>query len=246
MAVKSSIEWTESTWNPSTGCDAISPGCKNCYAERMSYRLKAMGQHKYRNGFKLTTHPDTLDLPLRWKTPQRIFVNSMSDLFHDQVPVEYIQRVFSTMRQAHWHQFQVLTKRSGRLLAIDEQIDWPPNVWMGVSVESAAYKSRINHLRRTRAVVKFLSLEPLIDDLGLLDLGNIDWVIVGGESGPGARPMEKAWVDGICRQCTAYDVPFFFKQWGGVQKKRAGRKLNGRTYDEMPSSSPAPVELRIL
>jgi protein gp37 len=246
MAVRSSIEWTESTWNPSTGCDAISPGCENCYAERMSQRLKAMGQHKYRNGFRLTTHPNTLDLPLRWKKPQRIFVNSMSDLFHDQVPIEYVQRVFSTMRRAHWHQFQVLTKRSGRLLAFDEQIDWPPNVWMGVSVESAAYKSRIGHLRKTGAAVKFLSLEPLIGDLGTLDLGNIDWVIVGGESGPGARPMEKTWVDGIFRQCLAYDVPFFFKQWGGVQKKRAGRNLNGRTYDEMPPSTPALVELRVL
>ena len=244
MAVKSSIEWTESTWNPSTGCDAISPGCENCYAERMSYRLKAMGQRKYRNGFKLTTHPNTLDLPLRWKKPQRIFVNSMSDLFHDQVPIEYIQRVFSTMRRAHWHQFQLLTKRSGRLLALNEQIDWPSNVWMGVSVECAAYRSRIDHLRRTDAVVKFLSLEPLIDDLGTLNLDNIDWVIVGGESGPGARPMQKKWVDGICRQCTAYDVPFFFKQWGGVQKKRTGRKLNGRTYDEMPPSPSALVELR--
>ena len=170
----------------------------------------------------------------------------MSDLFHDQVPVEYIQQVFSTMRRAHWHQFQVLTKRSGRLLALDEQIDWPPNVWMGVSVESAPYKSRIDHLRKTSAAVKFLSLEPLIDDLGMLDLENIDWVIVGGESGPGARPMEKAWVDRICRQCIASNVPFFFKQWGGVQKKRAGRKLNGRTYDEMPASSRSPVELRVL
>jgi protein gp37 len=245
MAVKSSIEWTESTWNPSTGCDAISPGCDNCYAERMSYRLKAMGQSKYKNGFKLTTHPKTLDLPLRWKKPQRIFVNSMSDLFHDQVPLEYIQRVFSTMRRADWHQFQVLTKRSGRLLAVNEQIAWPPNVWMGVSVESAAYKSRIDHLRKTDAAVKFLSLEPLIDDLGTLNLDNIDWVIVGGESGPGARPMEKAWVDRICHQCAACDVPFFFKQWGGVQKKRTGRKLNGRTYDEMPSLSPL-VDLRVL
>jgi protein gp37 len=245
MAVKSSIEWTESTWNPSTGCDAISPGCDNCYAERMSHRLKAMGQSKYKNGFKLTTHPKTLDLPLRWKKPQRIFVNSMSDLFHDQVPLEYIQRVFSTMRRAYWHQFQVLTKRSGRLLAVNEQIAWPPNVWMGVSVESAAYKSRIDHLRKTDAAVKFLSLEPLIDDLGTLNLDNIDWVIVGGESGPGARPMEKAWVDRICHQCAACDVPFFFKQWGGVQKKRTGRKLNGRTYDEMPSPSPL-VELRVL
>lgn len=246
MAVKSSIEWTESTWNPSTGCDPISPGCENCYAERMSHRLQAMGQQKYRDGFKLTTHSNTLDLPLRWKKPQRIFVNSMSDLFHDKIPVEYIQQVFSTMRRAHWHQFQVLTKRSGRLLALDEQIDWPPNVWMGVSVESSPYKSRINHLRKTSAAVKFLSLEPLLGDLGIVDLKNIDWVIVGGESGPGARPMEKAWVDGICRQCIASNVPFFFKQWGGVQKKQAGRKLNGRTYDELPVSSRFPLELRIL
>jgi len=245
MAVKSSIEWTESTWNPSTGCDAISPGCENCYAERMSLRLKAMGQSKYRNGFKLTTHPNTLDLPLRWKKPQRIFVNSMSDLFHDQVPIDYIQRVFSTMRRAHWHQFQVLTKRSGRLLAVNEKIDWPPNVWMGVSVESAAYKTRIDHLRKTDAAVKFLSLEPLIDDLGTLDLDNMDWVIVGGESGPGARPMEKKWVDAIRRQCTADRVPCFFKQWGGVQKKRTGRELNGRTYNEMPALA-AFVELRVL
>jgi protein gp37 len=205
-----------------------------------------MGQGKYSNGFRLTTHQNTLDLPLRWTKPQRIFVNSMSDLFHDKVPIEYIQRVFTTMRRAHWHQFQVLTKRSGRLLAFSEQIDWPPNVWMGVSVESAAYKSRIDHLRRTGAAVKFLSLEPLIDDPGTLDLSNIDWVIVGGESGPGARPMEKTWVDGVRRQCIAYDVPFFFKQWGGFQKKRAGRKLNGRTYDGMPCSPSALVELRVL
>jgi len=169
----------------------------------------------------------------------------MSDLFHDQVPIEYIQRVFSTMRRAHWHQFQVLTKRSGRLLAVNERIEWPPNVWMGVSVESAAYKTRIDHLRRTDAAVRFLSLEPLIGDLGTLNLDNIDWVIVGGESGPSARPMEKRWVEAICRQCTACDVPFFFKQWGGVQKKRAGRKLNGRTYDEMPATSTI-VELQIL
>jgi len=170
----------------------------------------------------------------------------MSDLFHDQVPLEYIQRVFSTMRRAHWHQFQVLTKRSGRLLAVNEQIDWPPNVWMGVSVESAAYKTRIDHLRKTGAVVKFLSLEPLIGDLGALNLDNIDWVIVGGESGPGARPIEEPWVDRIRCQCADRDVPFFFKQWGGVQKKRTGRKLNGRTYDEMPSPRPVLVELREL
>ena len=247
MAIKTSIEWTESTWNPSTGCDAISPGCVNCYAERMAHRLQAMGQAKYANGFQLTVHPQTLELPLSWKKPQRIFVNSMSDLFHDQVPVAYIQQVFDTMRRAHWHQFQVLTKRSGRLLALTERIEWPPNVWMGVSVESAAYKGRIDHLRKTGATVKFLSLEPLIGELGPINLDHIDWVIVGGESGPGARAMKKEWVDGIRRQCVEADVPFFFKQWGGVQKKRAGRKLNGRTYDEMPPTPPGmSVELRVL
>ena len=243
MAGKSSIEWTGSTWNPSTGCDHLSPGCDHCYAERMSLRLKAMGQEKYANGFRLTLHPQTLELPLKWKKPQRIFVNSMSDLFHNDVPLEYIQRVFTTMRRAHWHQFQILTKRSGRLLAVTEKIDWPPNVWMGVSVESAEYKSRIDHLRKTGAAVKFLSLEPLIGDLGELNLKNIDWVIVGGESGPGARPMQPEWVRNIKHQCERSRVPFFFKQWGGVQKKRAGRKLGGRTYDEMPA---APQALMIL
>ena len=251
MAVKSSIEWTESTWNPSTGCDALSPGCDNCYAERMAYRLKAMGQKKYVNGFRLTLHPDALELPLRWKKPQRIFVNSMSDLFHHDVPFEYIQRVFEVMRAAHWHQFQVLTKRSGRLLAVTETIDWPTNVWMGVSVENERYKSRIDHLRKTGAAVKFLSLEPLIGPLGRLNLRGIDWVIVGGESGPGARPMDGSWVLNIRRQCADAEVPFFFKQWGGVQKKKAGRSLDGRTYDEMPSDRqlgnvPTVTQLRVL
>ena len=237
MAAKSSIEWTEATWNPSTGCDALSPGCENCYAERLALRLKAMGQKKYSNGFKLTLHPDTLELPLKWKQPQRIFVNSMSDLFHHKVPLEYIQRVFDTMTRAHWHQFQILTKRSGRLLALTDKIDWPANVWMGVSVESASYRARIDHLRKTGAAVKFLSLEPLLGPLGTLDLGGIDWVIVGGESGPGAIPMKSEWVVEVHRQCERASVPFFFKQWGGVQKKRTGRKLNGRTYDAMPPTS---------
>lgn len=247
MAAKSAIEWTGSTWNPSTGCDAISPGCENCYAERMSYRLKAMGQTKYQNGFKLTLHPDTLELPLHWKKPQRIFVNSMSDLFHHDVPEEYIQKVFATMGKAHWHQFQVLTKRSGRLLAMSERLPWPSNVWMGVSVESALYKTRIDHLRRTGATIKFLSLEPLIEDLGEICLNGIDWVIVGGESGPGARPMQREWVDDIRGQCQRSRVPFYFKQWGGVQKKRTGRKLNGQTYDAMPAPLKQDgVSLRVL
>jgi len=234
MATKSAIEWTEATWNPSTGCDALSPGCENCYAERLTRRLRAMGQKKYANGFELTLHPDTLELPLRWKQPQMIFVNSMSDLFHHSVPLEYIQRVFATMRAASWHQFQVLTKRSGRLLALSEKIDWPSNVWMGVSVESEGYVARIDHLRKTRAQIKFLSLEPLLGPLYSLDLSGIDWVIVGGESGPGARPVLAEWVKSIRNQCHQAGVAFFFKQWGGVQKKRTGRVLEGRTHDEMP------------
>jgi len=197
-------------------------------------RLKAMGQKKYSNGFQLTLHPDTLELPLQWKVPQMIFVNSMSDLFHHEVPLKYIQRVFGTMRAASWHQFQVLTKRSGRLLAFSEKIDWPTNVWMGVSVESEGYTTRIDHLRKTGARIKFLSLEPLLGPLDRLDLTGIDWVIVGGESGPGARPILPQWVTSIRNQCHQAGVPFFFKQWGGVQKKRTGRVLEGRTYDGMP------------
>jgi protein gp37 len=194
-----------------------------------------MGQEKYANGFKLTLHPNTLDLPLRWKKPQRIFVNSMSDLFHHEIPLNYIQRVFATMRAASWHQFQVLTKRSGRLLGFSDSIDWPSNVWMGVSVESQRYTPRIDHLRRTAAKTKFLSLEPLLGPLENLDLSDIDWVIVGGESGPGARPMTEEWVTSIRRQCRQARTAFFFKQWGGVQKRRTGRMLQGRTYDEMPN-----------
>ena len=234
MATKSTIEWTEATWNPSTGCDAISPGCENCYAERLTKRLKAMGQKKYANGFELTLHPSTLELPLKMKQPQTIFVNSMSDLFHHEVPLEFVQRVFETMRAASWHQFQVLTKRSGRLLAFSDAIDWPANVWMGVSVESEGYTSRIDHLRKTGARTKFLSLEPLLGPLEGLDLSGIDWVIVGGESGPRARPMQAEWVTSIRNQCERAGVAFFFKQWGGVQKKRTGRILDGRTHDDMP------------
>lgn len=237
MSTKSAIEWTGATWNPSTGCDTLSPGCENCYAERLTKRLRAMGQKKYSNGFKLTLHPDTLELPLKWKQPQTIFVNSMSDLFHHDVPLEFIQRVFATMRAASWHQFQVLTKRSGRLQAFSDQIDWPANVWMGVSVESQAYAARIEHLRRTAARTKFLSLEPLLGPLEGLNLQGIDWVIVGGESGPRARSMHPDWVKSIRDQCDRSGVAFFFKQWGGVQKKRAGRLLDGRTFDAMPRTA---------
>lgn len=233
---RSSIEWTEATWNPVTGCDKVSPGCKHCYAERMAYRLQAMGQKNYANGFELTLQPHMLNKPLEWNKPQVIFVNSMSDLFHRDVPDSYILSVFDVMRQAHWHQFQVLTKRSERLKTIDAKIAWPENVWMGVSVENADYMYRADDLRLTNAKIKFLSIEPLVGRLGKLDLASIDWVIVGGESGPGARPMEYEWVVEIRDQCVAKGVPFFFKQWGGVNKRATGRELEGRTWDEMPQS----------
>lgn len=234
MATHSSIEWTESTWNPVTGCTKVSQGCKHCYAERMTRRLHAMGQPNYVNGFQLTTHAHMLELPLNWKKPQMIFVNSMSDLFHLDVPPEFIQKVFNVMRRASWHTFQVLTKRSERLLEFDPEIDWPTNVWMGVSVENSECAFRIDRLRQVHAAVKFLSFEPLLGPLQDLDLRGIDWVIVGGESGPGARPIKEEWVIDIREQCLAVKVPFFFKQWGGVRKKRTGRVLQGRTWDEMP------------
>ena len=234
MGAKSTIEWTESTWNPVTGCTKISPGCDNCYAERLALRLQAMGQPNYVGGFKLTVQERMLELPLKWRTPQTIFVNSMSDLFHRDVPVEYIQRVFDVMRRAQWHRFQVLTKRSLRLTRLDNNLDWQSNIWMGVSVESKDYTFRIDHLRDTGAHVKFLSLEPLLGPLSKLSLEGIDWVIVGGESGPGARPMRREWVLEIRDQCLKAGVPFFFKQWGGTNKKKSGRLLENRTWDEMP------------
>ena len=235
MGAHSNIEWTESTWNPLTGCTKVSPGCKHCYAERMALRLQAMGQPNYVNGFKLTMHEHMLEVPLRWKKPRMIFVSSMSDLFHHDAPLEFIQKVFKVMRRASWHTFQVLTKRSRRLLELDPEINWPANVWMGVSVENKDYTFRIDHLRQTGALVKFLSLEPLLGPLADLDLHGINWVIVGGESGPGARPLAKEWVVDIKDQCLAAHVPFFFKQWGGVKRKRNGRVLQGRTWDEMPA-----------
>lgn len=234
MAQGSAIEWTESTWNPVTGCTKLSPGCKFCYAERMAERLQAMGQENYRSGFRLTLQPQMLDLPLRWRKPQTVFVNSMSDLFHEDVPFEYIVRVFEVMRRAHWHRFQVLTKRSERLAELDQKLEWAANIWMGVSVENDKYYSRIDDLRRTRAKIKFLSLEPLLGPLHNLDLRGIDWVIVGGESGFGARPMDPSWAFDLRDQCRRVSVPFFFKQWGGKNKKVAGRVLDGRTWDEMP------------
>lgn len=234
MASNSAIEWTESTWNPVTGCTKTSPGCKHCYAERMTVRLRAMGQPNYKNGFKVTTHERSLELPLQWKNPQTVFVNSMSDLFHKDVPLEFIKQVFDVMNCANWHQYQVLTKRSGRLLELDKHLNWSDHILMGVSVENSDYYHRIDDLRQTSAKTKFLSLEPLLGPLPKLNLKGIDWVIVGGESGPGARPMNEDWVIEIKEQCLKSNTPFFFKQWGGVHKKRAGRLLEGRTWDEMP------------
>ena len=218
-----------------TGCTKVSPGCKNCYAERIANRLHKAGQPRYRNGFDVTPQPDLLDLPLRWRQPRLVFVNSMSDLFHEDIPVDYIGKVFATMRAADRHIFQVLTKRAERLVDVAPKLDpWPENVWMGVSVEQADYAWRVGMLRDVSARTKFLSLEPLLGPLLDLDLHGIDWVIVGGESGPGARPMDAAWVRDIRAQCDEQGVAFFFKQWGGVNKKRAGRLLDGQTYDAMP------------
>ncbi|KHL96796.1 phage protein Gp37/Gp68 [Paenibacillus sp. IHB B 3415] len=234
MSTSSSIEWTEATWNPVTGCTKVSEGCRNCYAATMAKRLHAMGNPRYENEFKLTLHPDLIELPLSWKKPRRIFVNSMSDLFHKDVPLEFIQQVFAVMEKASWHTFQILTKRSERLMELAPYLPWPPNVWLGVSVENKKVIQRIEHLRNTPAIVKFLSIEPLIGPLENLNLEGIQWVIVGGESGYGARPMEEAWVVSIKDQCIAQSVAFFFKQWGGVQKHRTGRLLQGRTWDEYP------------
>lgn len=231
---KSAIEWTESTWNPVTGCSKVSPGCKHCYAERMAKRLKAMGQPNYERGFQVATHEHTLELPLGWKRPQMVFVNSMSDLFHDKVPDAFIRRVFDVMRWASWHTFQVLTKRAERMEKLGKKLNWPANVWMGVSVESPKYLYRLDHLRGTPARVRFVSFEPLLEALGKIDLDDIHWVIVGGESGPGARPMDPAWVTEIRDQCNRAEVPFFFKQWGGTNKKKAGKLLEGRSWNEMP------------
>lgn len=234
MSDMSRIEWTDSTWNPVTGCDKVSAGCKFCYAEAMAIRLKAMGQERYRNGFGLTLHRDLIDKPLSWRSPRTIFVNSMSDLFHKDIPFSVIRSVFETMRKAHWHTFQVLTKRSERLRDVCERLPWPENVWMGVTVESVSYMDRINDLREVPAAVRFLSLEPLLSALPDLPLQGIHWVIVGGESGRKPRPMKADWARSIRLQCERACVPFFFKQWGGRNKKQAGRLLDGRTWDGLP------------
>ena len=243
MSNRSAIEWTETTWNPTTGCDQVSIGCDNCYALSFAKRLKAMGQPKYQNdgdprtsgpGFGLTLHPDVLAEPYRWRTPKLVFVNSMSDLFHPEVPFEFIQDVFTVMAETRRHTYQILTKRSKRLAAVGPDLDWPPNVWIGVSVETSRYAFRLDHLRTVPAEVRFVSAEPLLGPLPNLDLLGIHWVIAGGESGPGARPMEEAWVLDLRDQCAVADVAFFFKQWGGLHSKSGGRLLAGRVYDEMP------------
>ena len=234
MALNSAIEWTESTWNPVTGCTKVSLGCRYCYAERLAKRLRAMGNANYSGGFRVTLHEHMLEVPLKWRTPRMVFVNSMSDLFHEKVPVSFLKRVFDVMHRASHHVFQVLTKRSERLTRLAPELDWPENVWMGVTVEHADYLDRVEHLRATPARIKFLSLEPLLGPMPHVDLAGIDWVIVGGESGPGARPMRAEWATEIRDRCASAGVPFFFKQWGGRNKKKAGRVLDGRTWDEMP------------
>lgn len=242
MGTYSTIEWTEVTWNPVTGCYKLSQGCKHCYAERMAARLKAMGSARYENGFEPTLHWDLVDQPRRWKKPRTVFVNSMSDLFQVDVPADFIAAVFKTMAETPQHTYQVLTKRSDRLLQLAPSLPWPPNVWMGVSVEDDRVLGRVADLRRTPAQVKFLSCEPLIGSLAGMRLEGINWVIVGGESGPGARPMAPQWVDEIRYLAEEAGTAFFFKQWGGVRKDRTGRLLHGRTWDAMPMR-PAAVRL---
>ena len=234
MATNSPIEWTQNTWNPVTGCSKVSAGCKNCYAARMAKRLHRMGVARYRNDFKVTLHQDLVSLPMSWKQPRVIFVNSMSDLFHEDVPLTFIRSVFDAMLKCPQHTFQILTKRSGRLKQLTGDLPWSDNVWMGVSVEDSSQYKRIEHLVSSDARVKFLSCEPLIGPLPELPLEGIDWVIVGGESGPGARPMDEVWATAIRDRCQDMGVPYFFKQWGGTNKKATGRILNGRTWDEMP------------
>ena len=250
MADQSPIEWTDATWNPITGCTKVSAGCDNCYAERLALRLRKMGSRRYRNGFSLTLHPEALEVPLHWREPRRVFVNSMSDLFHGGVPMEFIDRVFDVMERAHWHQFQVLTKRPGRMAAylngsttVGGELKSvarypgrhvPSNVWLGTSVEDSRVVGRVEHLRRIPAPVRFLSCEPLIGPLPALNLSGIDWVIVGGESGPNHRPIQEDWVRSIRQSCRQQRVAFFFKQWGGAMSKSGGRQLDGRTYDAMP------------
>lgn len=234
MAQRSTIEWTEATWNPCTGCTKISKGCQNCYAERMANRLKAMGKPQYRRGFAVSTHPEMLERPKSWKKPRMVFVNSMGDLFHEEVPFEFVRDVFSVMNECSWHTFQVLTKRPGVAMEYSKALTWTKNIWLGVTVENREVVERARLLRKIPAAIRFLSVEPLIGRISRLPLTKIDWVIAGGESGPGARFMEIGWVREIRDRCIEFGVPFFFKQWGGKNKKKAGRVLDGRVWDEMP------------
>lgn len=234
MALKSKIEWTENSWNPVTGCDKYSAGCKNCYAEKMANRLYAMGQAKYKNKFQVTLHEQSLNEPLNWKKPSKIFVCSMSDIFHKDVPFEFVDKIFNTMKQADWHIFQILTKRSDRLLEYSTRILWPTNVWAGVTVEHKDYISRIEDLRAVKAPVKFISFEPLLSEIPYTDLKDIQWVICGGESGPHAREVNADWVRGIRDMTVNQNIPFLFKQWGGVNKKKTGRLLDNKEWLEMP------------
>lgn len=239
--MNSPIEWTEATWNPTTGCTRVSEGCRHCYAEVMAKRLKAMGQPRYSNGFRLTLHEDLIELPLNWRSPKRIFVNSMSDLFHKDVPDEFIQRVFRTMNRASHHTFQVLTKRPERVANLAHKLLWTQNIWLGTSIEDMRVARRIDYLKEVPARVRFLSCEPLLGSLDDLDLSDVQWVITGGESGPGARPMDPRWPRELRDKCAELNIPYFFKQWGGVQKHRSGRILDGRTWDEMPQGVELPV-----
>ena len=239
MAANTSIEWTEASWNPVTGCSKVSPGCENCYAERMAIRLKAMGQKNYRNAFQVTLHEDALRIPESWHKPKKVFVNSMSDLFHEDVPLEFIEKVFDVMARTPHHIYQVLTKRSERMVELSTKLNWAENIWLGVSVENQEYVCRIDHLRKVDAIVRFISFEPLLDRIQHMSLKGIDWAIVGGESGPGARPMNPEWVREIRDKCVHEGVSFFFKQWGGFNKKKAGRLLDGRTWEQLP----IPVQL---
>lgn len=231
---KSKIEWTETTWNPTTGCTKISAGCKNCYAEKMALRLKAMGKHKYSNGFELALHEECLKEPYEWKKPKIVFVNSMSDIFHEDIPLDFIQQIFKVMNDNPQHIFQVLTKRAEMLPKLNTILSWTNNIWMGVTVENVDNIQRIDYLRQSDAKLKFLSCEPLLSDLGLLNLENINWVIVGGESGPKSRIIKEEWVVNIKNQCIQHQIPFFFKQWGGINKKKAGNSLEGKRFNEMP------------
>jgi protein gp37 len=235
MPQPTKIEWTGTSWNPVTGCTKISPGCQHCYAERMAKRLQKMGQQKYKDGFKVTLHYEELEQPLKWKKPQVIFVNSMSDLFHKDIPDNFIMKMFEAMQKANWHTFQILTKRSERLVKLAPKLPWPGNIWMGVSVENANYVYRMHDLGQVPAYIRFVSMEPLLGSIGKFPYNKIDWVIVGGESGPHARPIEQSWVIEIRNQCITHDIPFFFKQWGGVNKKKSGRLLEGKFWDETPN-----------